>query len=126
MVRHQIICSPCASARLDAALGWIAPRLNGFEVLIIGATRIAADEFARPIFGPVFVGRHCLSLIQDASEITFLSSAELGFAITAPDERTADLIERTSEEAIHMITKFWLGSRKCAVRLRGLSGGNVE
>jgi hypothetical protein len=90
---------------------------------------MAADEFARLISGPGFVGRHRLSLIQVAFEIAFLSSAELGFAITVPDDRTAwkpDLIERTSEEAIRMITKFWLASRECPVRLRGLSGGNVE
>ena len=36
---------------LRAAAEWLRPRLNKEEVLLIGPTRAAADEFARSVGG---------------------------------------------------------------------------
>jgi RecB family exonuclease len=80
MERNDIVCSHSASVRLDMALRWVVSRLSRSEILVIGATRAAADEFARHISGPGSLGLHCLSLTQIASALALLKSAELGLA----------------------------------------------
>src|SRR5215469_10217580 len=72
MERNDIVCSHSASVRLDMALRWVVSRLSRSEILVIGATRAAADEFARHISGPGSLGLHCLSLTQIASALALL------------------------------------------------------
>src|SRR5438552_18040606 len=54
---------------IRAASQWITPRVNRSEIVLIGATRAAAYEFARelPIKGAL--GLHRVTLIQAAEEL---------------------------------------------------------
>ena len=69
-----------ASEGLRAAAEWLAPKLNTTEVLIIGATRAAADEFARSMGADGSLGLRRLTLVQLAAELATPSMADRGLA----------------------------------------------
>ena len=72
----------CSSATegLRAAAEWLAPKLNTTEVLIVGATRAAADEFARSVGADGSLGLRRLTLVQLAAELATPSMADRGLA----------------------------------------------
>jgi len=137
MAQNQIVCSPSAAVRLDAALGWVASWLNKSEILVIGSTRTAADEFARHISGPGSLGLHCLSLTQVASELALLQSAKLGLAPLSRlgEEAVAARITHRLHSA-HKLHYFGpvaqfagfagaLGSTISELRLAGMAPANI-
>lgn len=54
---------------LRAARQWITPRLNRSEIVIVGATRASAYEFARDIPADGSIGLHRMTLLQVAEEL---------------------------------------------------------
>jgi ATP-dependent helicase/nuclease subunit B len=54
---------------LRVASGWLTPRVNRSETVLIGATRAATHEFARQLPVKGTLGLHRLTLIQAAEEI---------------------------------------------------------
>ena len=80
MARNEIICCSSAAVRLEVTRNWLASRLGGSEVLVVGSTRTSADEFARQTSGTGSLGIHSLSRTQVTSELALLKSDELGLA----------------------------------------------
>ncbi|HJU11167.1 MAG TPA: hypothetical protein VJ728_09840, partial [Candidatus Binataceae bacterium] len=54
---------------IRAASQWITPRVNRSEIVIVGATRAAAYEFARELQVKGALGLHRVTLIQAAEEL---------------------------------------------------------
>ena len=54
---------------IRAAGQWITPRVNRSEVVVVGATRAAAYEFARELRVKGTLGLHRVTLIQAAEEL---------------------------------------------------------
>lgn len=65
----DVFRSPSAQEALEAAAGWIAPLLGHSEILVLGATRAAADEFVRSLPGPGVFGVHRSTLVQFAASL---------------------------------------------------------
>lgn len=75
----SILHSSSNSALLRAAAEWIAPFL-GREVLLLGAAKSAADEFARTLGGTGALGLHRITLVQLATDLAARRMADNGFA----------------------------------------------
>ena len=54
---------------LSVARAWLSQRIGDREFLVLGATRSAADEFARHASGPGALGIHCMTLGQLAATL---------------------------------------------------------
>src|SRR2546428_2724625 len=79
----RIVTSPSAAARIDAAARFVRDLPPATELLIVGATRGAADDFARAIAGgrAATFGLHRFSLTQLAAR---LAAPALALDRTAP------------------------------------------
>ena len=78
--KGSIVHSLSASDGLKAATEWAGKQLQATEVLVVGATKTAADEFARGLSPLGSLGIHCFSFSQLATELAVLRLAELGLA----------------------------------------------
>lgn len=78
----DLVESPSAARRLDAARRFVAQWPPGTELLLVGGTREAADELARDIAlsSGVSFGLHRFSLIQLASRLAAPRLAAAGLA----------------------------------------------
>lgn len=96
---RELTCVSVAAA-LQAASEWLSPRLNIAEVLIVGATHAAADEFARSAGADGSLGLRRTSLVQLAAELAAPALAERGLA---PVTRLGS--EAIAARAIHKLHK---------------------
>ena len=81
-----IVCSPSAGSRLGAAHHFVDTFASSAELLVVGETRDAVDDFAREIVmrrGASF-GLHRLSLRQLASTLAATELARDGLAVASP------------------------------------------
>ena len=81
-----IFCSPAAGSRLEAAYQFVDAFTPSTELLIVGETRDAVDDFAREIVtrrGALF-GLHRFSLRQLASTLAATELARRGLAVASP------------------------------------------
>ena len=81
-----IVCSPSAGSRLEAAHQFINAFAPSDELLIVGETRDAVDDFAREIVtrrGALF-GLYRFSLRQLASTLAATELARRGLAVASP------------------------------------------
>ncbi len=62
------------------AAEWLLPRLERSEVVVLGATRGAADDFARGACAASLAGVHRLTLAQLAASLAAEPAADLGLA----------------------------------------------
>jgi ATP-dependent helicase/DNAse subunit B len=94
------IRSSSVVSAVEAATRWIQPLLGASEILILGATRAAADELARslPIEGTF--GLHRMTLTQLAAALAAARMAEEGLA---PATRIG--IEAVCARAVHRALK---------------------
>lgn len=88
------------NAGILQAAEWIAPRLGRSEIYIVGATKAAADEFARSLGEHGSLGLHRLTLVQLASTLAARAMAERGLA---PLTQLAS--EAIAARAIHKLHK---------------------
>ena len=76
----RIIRSHEVSIALDAAVAWMRPFLGSSEVLIVGATHAAGDEFVRSAAPGGAFGLHRMTLTQAARSIAARAMAEAGLS----------------------------------------------
>ena len=89
--RFTLVESAAAELRLDAARAFVAQQARAGDVLIVAASRSAADDFARAIAaaGGATVGLHRFSLTQLAAHIAAPVLASRGVAPSSPLGREA-------------------------------------
>jgi ATP-dependent helicase/nuclease subunit B len=80
VLKSRIVVSASVSEARRSAAEWLAPVLGTSEVIIVGATRDSADEFARSLPGAGALGVHRFTLIQLAAVIGARGMAEAGVA----------------------------------------------
>jgi superfamily I DNA/RNA helicase len=80
MARNRVIHATSAFEGLTLAAEWIGECPGPSEVLVIGATKAAIDEFARGLAPLGSLGLHCFSFPQLATELALLRMAEVGLA----------------------------------------------
>ena len=100
MPQSLAIRSSSAVSALEAATRWIQPILGASEILILGATRAAADEFVRSLPVDGTFGLHRMTLTQLAAALASSRMAEDGLA---PATRIG--IEAVCARAVHRALK---------------------
>ena len=80
------MCSPSAGSRLEAARDFVRAFPPATELLLVGASRDAVDDFVRGSAdrGTASFGLHRLSIRQLASSLAGLELARRGMAIASP------------------------------------------
>src|SRR5262245_11315346 len=93
----RVVTSPSAAARLEAATEFLSKRLPSAEVLIVGASRGAADDFARAVARSTSAtfGLSRFSLTELAARI---AASELAGARRAPGTQAG--AEATAARAV--------------------------
>lgn len=103
MPELAVIQSPSVSAANASAAEWLLPLLGQSEILIVGATRTAADEFVRALPVAGTFGLHRLTLTQLAVALASARMAEDGLApatrlaLEAVCARSLDRARRNNE-----------------------------
>ncbi len=130
-----ILSAPDAATRLDAARAFLEPHAAGRELLLVGETREAADDFAHEIarrLGATF-GLHRFSVRQLAARIAAVDLARAGTApatrlgVEAVATRAAfEEIEREALDYLRPIARLRTFGRTLAATLQDLRHADVS
>ena len=132
--RITILTTPAAVTRLEAAAEVLRLRLGQGEVLLVGETREAADDFARDVAADVGAtfGLHRFSLRQLARSLATVDLARRGFAPASglaaeavATHATFEEQKRTTLDYLQPIAGFRSFGRALAATLRDLRGADI-
>ncbi len=98
-MKRSALQSASTASALKSAVSWIQPLLGKSEIVIVGATRAAGDEFVRSLPGPGAFGIHRFTILQLAAT---LASPRLASAGISPATRLATeaIAARVTQEAL--------------------------